>query len=112
LFWESAEVGIRFTNAPLVQFPFSEHESQLPLPRPMQREHNNCLPTLVGPRTGVRPRQSPTDRRKYNNDCPHEEFGKMEAMVSAASALILARRKGSGSAGQRHSAACTDASAL
>lgn len=45
-------MGIGFINAPLVQFPFSEHESQLPLPQPMHREHSDCLPMVVGQACG------------------------------------------------------------
>lgn len=71
-------------NAPLVQFPFSKHKSRLPLPRPMQREHNNCLPMLVGQRTSVQPRRSPTDSGTYSGNCPWKEFGKAEAMVLTA----------------------------
>lgn len=73
---------MRSMDAPLVQLPFSEHESQLPLPQPMHREHSDCLPMVVGQGTGVWPCWSPTDNGKYSGNCPHEEFGSMEAMVT------------------------------
>lgn len=58
LFGESAQVGIRFIKAPLEQFPFSKHGSQLPLPGPCTES------TAIVRGTGDRrvAAQSPTER--------------------------------------------------
>lgn len=82
LFGESAQVGIRFIKAPLEQFPFSKHGSQLPLPGPCTE--STAIVWGTGDRLWPAGHLQPGG---YSSDCPQQELGQLEAGMATTAPL-------------------------